>query len=355
MWRQIYTNLYMRYYVIFFMFCIAACSDNKPDKPLQKIEIKPEAKKITVEFSRFDNDLFADNFNQPDSTIQLLKAKYGSFFCDFVERDLMLAPCNDPKLPALLKPFVTNHDIVETRKEIETVFTPEKINRYNEELTAAFQRWNHFFPDSVIPQIIYYQSAWNNNIACSDSALGISLDCYLGKNNRITKQLSPEIFPNYKKANMEERYLVADAVKGWVAYKSRHYYQPKDMLNELVFYGKLMYIAEAMAPHLEDSLLMSWSSKQLAWAENNEWNIWKTLANEKVMFNTKTFDINKWFIDGPFTGAKGVPQESPPQLGVWFGWKMVRQFMDANPTFTPQQLLQETDNRKILSAYKPKR
>lgn len=337
------------------MFCIAGCSDSKPDKPLQKVDIKPEAKEITINFYRFDKDLFADNFNQPDSSVLLLKKKYGSFFCDFVERDLMLAACDDPMLPALLKPFVTNREILETHNEIHAIFNDDKIEGYNAALTSAFQRWNHFFPDSVVPKVIYYQSAWNSNIACTDSAIGISLDCYLGKNNRITKQLSPEVFPNYKKSNMEERYIVADALKGWVAYKSRHYYKTKDLLNELVFYGKLMYLTEALAPELEDSLLMSWSTKQMKWAEENEWNIWKTLANEKVMFNTKSFEVNKWFMDGPFTGAQGVPQDSPPQLGVWFGWKMVRQYMEANPTFTPQQLLQETDNRKILSTYKPKR
>jgi len=337
------------------MFCMLGCGGCEQDTPLQKVEIKPEAKKLSVQIQRFDNDLFHSDFSVPDSALHLLRKKYGSFYCDFIEKDLMLAPCNDPQVGQLLLPFLQNKDILETRSEIHKIFPQEKINSIDASLTNALQRWHHYFPDSLVPKVIYYQSAWNSNISTTDSAIGISLDCYLGKKNKITQQLSPEVFPNYKKSNMDEKYLLADAIKGWAAYKCRHYYKPKDMLSELVFYGKLMYLSEALIPDVPDSLLMSWSTRQLDWAEKNEWNVWKTLANEKIMFGTKSFEINKWFLDGPFTGASGLPQDCPPQLGVWFGWKIVRQFMNDHPELTPQQLLLENDSRKILSSYKPKR
>lgn len=337
------------------MFCIVGCGGCEDKKPLQNVEIKPETQQLAITFLHFDNDLFGSNFSKPDSAAQFLYHKYGSFYCNFIENDLRLAPCLDSNVGKMLLPFVSNKDILETRAEIQKNFPEQKMASIDSELSDALRRWHHFFPDSLVPKVIYYQSAWNNNISTSDSAIGISLDCYLGKKNKITQQLSPEVFPNYKKSNMQEHLLTADAIKGWVAFKSRHYYKPKDMLSELVFYGKLMYVSEALIPEIPDSTLMSWSTKQINWATANEWNVWKTLANEKVMFQTKSFEINKWFNDGPFTGANGVPQESPPQLGVWFGWKIVRQFMEANPALTPQQLLLETDNQKILSAYKPKR
>ncbi len=337
------------------MFCIIGCGGCEEDKPLQKVEIKPEAQQLNVVFERFDNDLFGTDLSQPDSATQFLYHKYGSFYCDFIEADLRLAPCQSPKVGKLLVPFVQNKEILETRTEVQKIFDDKKIESITSEMTDAMRKWHHYFPDSLVPKIIYYQSAWNSNIAATDSVIGISLDSYLGKKHKITQQLSPEIFPAYKKSNMDERFITADAVKGWIAFKSRHYYKTKDLLSELIFYGKLMYISEALAPNIADSTMMSWSARQMKWAEENEWNVWKTLANEKVMFQNKSVEINKWFNDGPFTGANGVPQDSPPQLGVWFGWKIVRQYMQANPTITPQQLLLETDSQKILSAYKPKR
>lgn len=338
-----------------FILFIAGCGGCEGEKPLQKVELAPEAKELEVKFKRFDTDLFGADFSNPKVACQLLYQSYGSFFCNFVEGDLMLAPCQSDTLGALLVPFVQNADILQTHQEIQRVFTAEKLATYSDELTAAMRRWNHFFPDSIVPSIVFYQSAWNNNIAPTDSSLGIALDCYLGEKNPLTQKLHPEMFPQYKKANMDERYMIADAAKGWVARQARRYYQPKDFLSELVFYGKLMYMAEALVPGQTDAQMMSWSDEELQWAEKNEWGTWKQMATEDVMFQTKPFEINKWFADAPFTSAEAIPQDSPPQLGVWMGWKMVRQYMEANPTITLQQLLAEKDNQKILAAFKPKR
>jgi hypothetical protein len=106
-------------------------------------------------------------------------------------------------------------------------------------------------------------------------------------------------------------------------------------------------MSEALIPDMPDTLLMSWSSMQYEWALSHELNVWKTVANERVMYQSKSFEINKWFADGPFTGSEGVPQESPPQLGVWLGWSMVRQYMEKNPAITMTQLLDEKRTNPI--------
>ena len=332
---------------------IAGCGGCEKDKPLQHIDLKPEAKELEVQFKRFDDDLFNADLSNPPVACQQLYQKYGSFFCNFVENDLRLAQCQSDSVGRLLTPMVQNNDIQKSRQEVKAFFTEAKITALKTDFTGLVQRWHHFFPDSLVPSIVFYQSAWNNNIAPVDSAIGIALDCYLGAGHSITKKLPKEIFPDYKKANMDERYIVPDAAKGWVAMQSRSYYQPGDFLNELVFYGKLMYLAEALVPEVSDARMMTWSDEELQWAEKNEYRVWKEMANEKVMFQTRKFEIARWFDDAPFTNAQAIPQDSPPQLGVWMGWKIVRQYMEANPTITLQQLLEEKDNRKILASFKP--
>lgn len=338
---------------IYCILFIAGCGGCGEDKPLQHIDLKPEAKELTARFERFDNDLFNADFTNPRFACQQLYQKYGSFFCNFVEADLMLAGCQSDSVGQLLIPMIQNEDIKRSRLEIQSVFTPEKMKVLEGDLQGLVQRWHHFFPDSLVPKIVFYQSAWNNNIAPIDSTLGISLDCYLGADHSITQKLPKEIFPNYKKANMDERFIVPDAAKGWIAMQSRTYYQPGDFLNELIFYGKLMYLSEALVPDIDDARMMSWSDEELQWATENEYRIWKEMANEKVMFQTRRFEIAKWFDDAPFTNAQAIPQNSPPQLGVWMGWKMVRQYMEAHPEVTLQQLLEEKNNQKILSGFKP--
>jgi hypothetical protein len=155
------------------------------------------------------------------------------------------------------------------------------------------------------------------------------------------------------KENMDERFIIADAVKGFSAWQARNVYQQKDLLSELLFYGKIMYVAEALAPDLPDSTLMNWDTQQWQWAVANEEQVWKALANEKTMFHSKPFEINKWFADGPFTSAAGIPQESAPQLGVWMGWNIIRSHMKRFPDMTLESLLNETDNQRLLSGYVP--
>jgi hypothetical protein len=270
-----------------------------------------------------------------------------------VEDDLRLAACGSDSVAPLLSMFIADPQIKETHRAVMDVFPNEKRQTLTQQFDGVVQRWNHYFPSKPVPEIVYYCSAWNRSIATTDSIIGIALDCYLGRNHEITQKLSPDFFPAYMKENMDERYLLADAVKGYAAWNARNIYQPKDLLSELVFYGKIMYVAEALAPELPDSILMSWSPDQWEWAIAGEENVWKTLANEKTMYRSKPFEINKWFADGPFTSATGIPQQSAPQLGVWMGWNIIRSYMKKYPETSMDALLNEGDNQRLLSAYVP--
>ena len=337
---------------IFAMLFIMACGCND-EKPLQGIEIAPQAAELKAKARSFDVDLFACDFNQPESCADSLYSNYGTFFCGFVEEDLRLAACGSDSVGMLLGQFTSDPQIAATHRAVMEIFSLQKRQLITISFTDVIQRWHHFFPARPIPEIIYYCSAWNRSIATTDSIIGVALDCYLGPEHDITRKLSPDIFPLYVKENMDERFILADAVKGFSAWQARNAYRQKDLLSELLFYGKIMYIAEALAPSLADSTLMNWNTRQWEWAVANEEQVWKALANEKTMFQSKPFEINKWFADGPFTSADGVPQQSAPQLGVWMGWNIIRSYMKKFPDMTLEALLLETDNQRLLSGYVP--
>ncbi len=345
-------NLFIARNVFLALLFIMACGCND-DKPLSKIEIAPHAAELSAKARSFDVDLFSCDFNEPARCADTLRSNYGNFFCGFVEDDLRLAACGSDSVGSLLAMFTSDPQIKETHRAVMELFPNEKRQVLTQEFNGVVQRWNHFFPAKPVPEIIYYCSAWNRSIATTDSVIGIALDCYLGRDHDITQKLSPDFFPAYKKENMDERYLIADAVKGFAAWNARNIYQPKDLLSELVFYGKIMYLAEALAPELPDSILMSWSPEQMEWAIAGEENVWKTLANEKTMYHSKPFEINKWFADGPFTSAAGIPQQSAPQLGVWMGWNIIRSYMKKHPETSIDAMLIESDNQRLLSAYVP--
>lgn len=329
-----------------------SCGDDHPHTP---IAVSPAAEQLEVQYMHLERDLFAADFKNSDRVSQDLYQKYGAFWCAFIERDLQLAACASDSVQSLLYPFVVNTAIMEAHEAITKGFSEGDFADMEDQLSAAFQKWASLYPDQAVPRVVYYQSGWNNNIHPIDGYLGIALDSYLGPDHAVTKKLSLEIIPQYKKDDMRKDYIVSDAIKGWVAYTHRHLYTSKDLLHELLFYGKLMHLTRSLLPEVPDTLLLNWSGSELEWAQKNEWNTWKELAREEQLFNKRGSEIAKWFAQGPFTGAKGIPQESSPQLGIWLGWRMVSMYMEAHPEVTLPQLMAEQDDLKLLAAYQPKR
>ena len=141
---------------------VCGCND---DKPLQKIEIAPQAAQLSARARSFDVDLFNCDFSQPGRCTDSLRSSYGNFFCGFVEDDLRLAACASDSVSSLLAMFTADPQIAATHQAVMAAFPPEKRQALTDDFTEVIQRWNHFFPSQPVPEIIYYCSAWNRSIA----------------------------------------------------------------------------------------------------------------------------------------------------------------------------------------------
>ncbi len=104
---------------------------------------------------------------------------------------------------------------------------------YETELKKAFIYYKHYFPDSATPNIITFYSNFNSNIFPFENNLAIGLDMYLGKENKIVKNLPPEHMPQYIKDRMEPEYMVADAVKYFLLNKFSEE-SNSDFLTEII-------------------------------------------------------------------------------------------------------------------------
>jgi hypothetical protein len=79
-------------------------------------------------------------------------------------------------------------------------------------------------------------------------------------------------------------------------------------------------------------------------------------VKNKDLYTTDMFVINKYLDDGPFTNAKGIPQDSPPRLGEWIGWQIVRKYAGQLELKDMHLLFENTNAQEFLtkSEYKPK-
>ena len=92
------------------------------------------------------------------------------------------------------------------------------------------------------------------------------------------------------------------------------------------------------------------TSEYLSSAEKS---IWAFLIENKLLFNTDKFTINKYILEGPFTTDFG--RETPARAAVWIGYRITEAFMTKNPEVSLQQLMEMRDYLKILnqSGYNP--
>ncbi len=334
-------------------FLFISCEDSPP---FRKINV-PDTP-VSFSSARMDHDVFTANYSNPGAARQQLYQKYGTFYCHYLEDILRIGPCESDSSAAALEGFVTWPDMAELQGEVDGKYTGETIESMDQDFRQALQRWSFFFPDSVIPSVVYMNSGLNYSAYCTDSVWAVGLDYFLGPDNRLMEKLPSDLFPGYLKEDMRPDYAVVNTIKDFCqreTSQSTPFSSRPDLLSLLIFHGKVMFLTDALMPDAADSTKMNWTAEQLSWAQANEWNTWKNIAQQEIMFGTDMKANVRWFDFGPFTNAGSVPHDSPPQLGIWMGWNIVRAFMMEHPDMTPSQLLLNSNDREILQAYKPKR
>jgi hypothetical protein len=127
------------------------------------------------------------------------------------------------------------------------------------------------------------------------------------------------------------------------------------LLEQMTEAGKTQYWLDAMLPDYPVYLRFSYTQGQVDWITKNEPHIWAAIIENNMLYSTDGKNARVFLADGPYTTEFG--KETPPRMGEWIGWQIVKSYMDKNPGVTLEQLLAEKDAQKILtlSGYKPDR
>ncbi len=83
--------------------------------------------------------------------------------------------------------------------------------------------------------------------------------------------------------------------------------------------------------------------------------IWAHFIEQKLIYNTDAGQYMRYFNDGPFTIAAGVPQESAPSIGVYIGYRIISKYMEENSGTTLKALMEDSNWEQLLqkSKFKP--
>lgn len=331
---------YPLYSLIFSGLFLATCSSNPLDIDVSDVELE-------MEFERFEEIMF--KASSPTEMTEINKdliVKGGELYEFYVYEMLRAGSVYDDSIGTFLYYFVTDSAMKMTYQDINAEFG--NFESEQGQIVDMFKHLKYHLPDSPMPnKLITYNSAFNYGVISTNSEIGVGLEMYLGELNRIIKELG---FPLYMKEKMTRNYLMIDIAHSWLATNVLGDKTGDSFLSQMIYYGKLRYMIDAMMPEEEDHLKVRYSADEYEWALASEDDIWLYIMDMNWVYSTDIKVLVRFFEEAPST--VGI-EDSPGRIGQFMGWQMVRQYMEKNEDVSILELLNETNESKFLKTYKP--
>jgi gliding motility-associated lipoprotein GldB len=307
-------------------FVFSCETESKLEKEIAKID-------VTVNVERFDK-LFAKT---TPSSLPQLKVDYPFMFSKRYNDSLWVARINDTLQQQL-------------NTEVAKAFPDESF--FEDDIESLFQHLKHHFKAFKSPRIITVTSDvdYRNKTIVTDTIALIALDTYLGENHEFYEGIH-----NYIKQNFEPSQIVSDLA---TQYAQQSIYQPKrkSLLDEMIYFGKILYFKDAMTPFKNDEDKIGYTKEQLDWAIDNESYIWSYFVERELLYDTNPKLVLRFINPGPFSKFNlELDRESPGRIGQYIGWQIVRGYIKNNDVTLHQMLGTTAEDIFYNSKFKPRK
>jgi hypothetical protein len=169
---------------------------------------------------------------------------------------------------------------------------------------------------------------------------------YLGQAHGVIASLPAQQFYGWIKEGMQPQYATSDALLIWL---STNVLKATDenLASEMIRWGKLLAILELISPEVQMHNHLRYTNADFQWALKAERGFWEYLVDQQFLFKTDQ-ELNMNLLnEGPYT--IGLPQESPDRMGRFLGYRIVKQYIEANqPSIST---LLQTPYHQILKKY----
>ena len=327
----------------FLAICLmmASCQENAPAYKA-KLDIKTEP--YNLEFDRYEEALF--NLDTANFQQELMKIQ--DRYRVFLDGDL-----NDLEAVSYLKDFAVDPFSITLYNRVKSAFPDlRQVEPIVEEVLAHF---HYYYPDIQLPTKVFTcvtgVTADVPAVQIFGDDIVISLDWYLG-DDEVYDQIG---MPKYMALRRNLPTLAKDVAKELYTNYLEEWRKQGQVIDEMVYCGKVDFFVEAMCPTLPDSVLLGYSTKQWQWAVDNEGAVWADIVGSRRLYDSSLDSYMMFFGDGPFTQA--YSNDAPSRLGEFFGLNVVRSYASKHDGFDLKQFMSRTDLQEIFqdSGYKPKK
>ena len=279
------------------------------------------------------------------------QTKYTSFYTRYISSIVNNGGKTDSLYSQTLLRFIENKDIKTAYNDLNRTYTDNDVELLGDEMTEVVKRFKLFFPNRKTPkQFVTFISGFQYNVVYVDSTLGIGLDMYLGSKNVFYEMMQ---LPKFRTRTMNKEHVLSDAVRGWVITEFDNSDPVNNLLNHMIFYGKIFYVCDGLLPFVQDSIKMGYTSEQMKYCNTYENKLWGFFAKDYKLYDNDLKLVSEFTSDGPFTRA--ISKECPPRIAMWLGKQIIKSYMKNNSNVSVEDLMNEKDAQKILSKskYKP--
>ena len=331
--------------VVLIVNFLTSCGHSQLDINTSKVDLAP------IMFKRLDKDVFLLTQDNSSQKMKEYQNKYSTFYTRYVSSIVNNGGKIDSIYSQTLLRFISNSDIKTAYNDLVKIYSDNDVELIGDDMTEVVKRFKVFFPKRKTPkQFVTFMSGFQYNVVYVDSTLGFGLDMYLGNNNSFYSMMQ---LPKFRTRTMNKEHVLSDAVRGWVITEFDNTDPVNNLLNHMIFYGKIFYVCDALMPQVQDSIKMGYTTAQMQYLDKYEKNVWGFFAKDNKLYDNDLKLVSEFTSDGPFTRA--ISKECPPRVAMWLGRQIVKSYMEHNENVTLEDLMNEKDAQKILSKskYKP--
>lgn len=313
-------------FFILSLILLSACnSESALETEISKINVE-------LEVERFDK-LFA---NTSATELPQLKKAYPFLFPKRIADSVWVEMLKDTLQQEILREVnIKFSDFDEVELEIRKFY--QHLKFYDK----TFQEPRFI---TVINNVDYRES-----IVVTDTIALVALDNYLGEDHYFYDFMSVYLRKNF----------ISDAISVNLAeaYAKKYAFQTarKTLLDEMIYFGKLLYFKDVMLPFKSDAEKIGYSEAELNWARTNESEIWRYFVDGELLFSTDVSLPSRFIAPAPFSKFYlEIDNESPGRTGQYLGWQIVRAYMKQNKEIDLFKMMQ-TSPQEIFdnTKYKP--
>lgn len=303
-----------------------------------------------IKIGRYEKSFFAMDTADIAGGLKRLQEQYGGFSTGFVNNVVCRSGDDSLVRDMDIRGFLTDYSTRSVYDDCNKTFGDD-FSWLEDEITNACKYFRYHFPNRPLPKaVVTDMTGFNYNILQIDGTYGIGLEHYLGESSIFYSQLQ---WPKYISRNCRKEYMTANFVRGWMMNEFAYEPPKNDLINRMVYEGKILYLQKALLRGTADSVITGYSQAQLEWCVANEGKMWAKLIELNKVYSEDDEDLQHFTQDAPFT--PDFPRESPGKAGNWLGLRIVEAYMALYPQTSLEELMKMKDGQAILlkSKYKP--